>query len=58
MSHQLLQMKSMNKKTVIIGASTNPSRYSYLAAGMLTEYGYEIVPVGIKKGKVFGVEFW
>ena len=51
-------MKSMNKKTVIIGASTNPSRYSYLAAGMLTEYGYEIVPVGIKKGKVFGVEFW
>ncbi len=44
----------MNKKTVIIGASANPSRYAYIAAGMLTEYGHEIVPVGIKKGEVFG----
>lgn len=42
------------KKTVIIGATTNPSRYAYLAAEMLTEYGHEIVPVGIKSGTVFG----
>lgn len=42
------------KKTVIIGASTNPSRYSFLAAEMLTDYGHEIVPVGIKKGSVSG----
>src|SRR5690349_4849675 len=42
------------KKTVIIGASPNPSRYAYLAAGMLTEYKHEIVPVGIKKGELFG----
>ncbi len=46
----------MNKKTVIVGASTNPSRYSYIAAGMLTEYGHEIVPVGIKKGEIYEVE--
>ncbi len=46
----------MNKKTVIVGASTNPSRYAYIAAGMLTEYGHEIVPVGIKKGEIYGVE--
>lgn len=45
----------MKKKTVIIGASPNPSRYSYLAAGVLAENGYEMVPVGIKKGAVFGV---
>ncbi len=44
----------MNKKTVIIGATTNPSRYAYLAAGMLTEYNHEIVPIGLKKGEVFG----
>jgi hypothetical protein len=44
----------MKKKTVIIGASTNPSRYAFLAANMLTEYGHEIVPVGIKKGTVLG----
>ena len=42
------------KKTVIIGATPNPSRYAYLAASMLTRYNHEIVPVGIKKGEVFG----
>ncbi|ADR21181.1 CoA-binding protein [Marivirga tractuosa] len=44
----------MNKKTVIIGATTNPSRYAYFAADRLTNAGHEIVPVGIKKGEVFG----
>jgi hypothetical protein len=44
----------MNKKTVIIGATTNPSRYAYLAAGMLTEYKHEIVPIGLKKGELYG----
>lgn len=42
------------KKTVIIGATTNPARYAWLAARMLTEYNHEIVPVGIKDGAVFG----
>jgi len=42
------------KKTVIIGATPNPTRYAYLAAEMLTEYKHEIVPVGIRKGDVFG----
>lgn len=46
----------MNKKTVIIGASTNPSRYSYIAAGMLKEFGHQIVPLGIRKGEIFGAE--
>lgn len=45
---------SESKKTVIIGASNNPSRYAYLAAGMLVDYNHEFVPVGIKKGEVFG----
>jgi predicted CoA-binding protein len=44
------------KKTVIIGATTNPGRYAFLAARMLTEYNHEIVPVGIKDGAVFGKE--
>lgn len=44
------------KKTVIIGASTNPSRYAYLAAEMLSERQIPIVPVGIKTGVVFGNE--
>ncbi len=46
----------MNKKTVIIGATTNSSRYAYLAAQMLTEYKHDIVLVGIKTGAVFGNE--
>jgi predicted CoA-binding protein len=42
------------KKTVIVGATTNPSRYAFLAAETLTDYKHEIVPIGIKKGEVFG----
>lgn len=43
------------KKTVIIGATPDPSRYAWLAARMLLNYNNEIVPIGIKKGEVFGV---
>jgi uncharacterized protein len=42
------------KRTVIVGASTNPGRYAYLAAESLTFYNHEIVPIGIKKGSIFG----
>lgn len=45
----------MNKKTVIIGATTNPARYAYTAASMLKEYGHTIVPVGIREGTIFDV---
>jgi predicted CoA-binding protein len=42
------------KKTVIIGATPNQARYAYLAAERLTESGHEIVPVGIRRGELFG----
>lgn len=42
------------KKTVIVGATPNTARYAYIAAEMLTDYKHEIVPVGIKKGVLFG----
>ena len=45
-----------NKKTLILGATPNPSRYAYLAAERLTNKNHDIVPVGIKKGEVFGKE--
>lgn len=48
--------KKTNKKTVIIGATPNPSRYAFFAAEKLQRKGYEFVPVGIKKGEVFGKE--
>ncbi|HVD97795.1 MAG TPA: CoA-binding protein [Cytophagaceae bacterium] len=44
----------MNKKTVIIGATPDPSRYAYRAANMLVKHGHEIIPVGLKKGEVAG----
>jgi len=46
----------MSKKTVIIGATPNPSRYAYFAADRLSNAGHEFVPVGVKKGEVFGEE--
>ena len=42
------------EKTVIVGASTNPGRYAYLAAESLLSHHHEIIPIGIKKGIVFG----
>jgi predicted CoA-binding protein len=42
------------KKTVIVGATPNRSRYAFIAAEQLTDYEHEIVPIGIKKGEVFG----
>lgn len=43
------------KRTVIIGASTNPERYSYKAAHKLSEHGHEICLIGIKSGELLGV---
>jgi len=42
------------KRTVIVGATPNSSRYAYLAAEMLTDFDHEIIPIGIKKGEVMG----
>lgn len=43
------------KKTVVLGASDNPSRYSYKAIHRLQQHGYEVVPVGIKNSTVGGL---
>jgi hypothetical protein len=44
----------MSKKTLVLGASTHPSRYSFIAANMLREYGHEITLVGMNEGVVAG----
>jgi uncharacterized protein len=46
----------MGKKTVIIGATPDRSRYAFLAANMLQQYENEFVPVSIKTGEVLGKE--
>lgn len=44
------------KKTLILGASTNPDRYAYIAAQDLQKYSHDFVLLGIKKGQVLGKE--
>jgi uncharacterized protein len=43
------------KKTLVVGASPNPGRYSYQAVISLRKHGHEAVPLGIKKGAVDGI---
>jgi predicted CoA-binding protein len=40
------------KKTVVLGASNNPERYSYMAVEKLSRYGHPIVAIGKKEGKI------
>ena len=42
------------KKTLIIGASSNPERYSYLAAEKLLAHGHDIEMIGRRAEVVFG----
>lgn len=44
------------KKTLVLGATTNPERYAYLAVQRLKQKGHEVVPIGVKEGKVSGIE--
>jgi len=45
----------MNKKTLVIGASLKPERYSNIAIKRLTENKVETVAFGLKRGEVSGV---
>jgi len=45
----------MSKKTLVLGATTNPDRTAYTAVHKLLNYGHEVVAVGIKQGEVAGV---
>jgi predicted CoA-binding protein len=49
-------MGMAQKKTVVLGASDNPSRYSFLAVRKLTAHQHPVVAIGRKKGSVAGVE--
>ena len=40
------------KKTLVLGASPNPGRYSYLAIKKLTAYEHPVVAFGIKEGHI------
>ncbi|MFL5809642.1 MAG: CoA-binding protein [Flavisolibacter sp.] len=44
------------KKTLVLGASQNPARYSYLAIQRLRRYQHPVVAVGRKIGQVADVD--
>ena len=46
----------MEKKTLVIGASENPRRYSHLAIIRLQKKNIPVVAIGKRKGKVDGIE--
>ena len=43
------------KKTLVLGASDNPSRYSYLAIQRLRSHGHPVVGIGKKHSRVADV---
>lgn len=40
------------KKTLVIGATPNPSRFAFIATEMLLDYHHPVVLYGIKKGSI------
>ena len=49
-------MESTKKKTVVLGATDNPSRYSYLAVDRLQAHNHPVVAIGKKEGKIGNVD--
>jgi predicted CoA-binding protein len=45
----------MLKKTLVLGASLNPERYSNIAINRLTNSGIDVIALGLKTGEVAGV---
>ncbi|MEO6949518.1 MAG: CoA-binding protein [Ginsengibacter sp.] len=48
---------NVHKKTLVLGASTNPARYSYMAINKLRRYGHDVVAIGLRPGRVSDVDF-
>lgn len=42
----------MEKKTLVMGASTKPERYSFKAVNMLLDHHFPVVAVGAREGEI------
>jgi len=49
-------MNQQKKKTLVLGASANPSRYSFLAINKLRNNGHPVVAIGRKNAGVADVQ--
>lgn len=43
------------KKTVVLGASDNPIRYSYSAVHQLSARGHKVIALGRRQGDIMGI---
>lgn len=46
----------MTKKTIVIGASPKPERFSYKAVSLLNNYNQPVIAVGIREGEIDGIK--
>ncbi len=49
-------MNTDKKKTLVIGGSIKPERYSNKAINKLLRYGHPVVSIGLREGEVNGVK--
>ena len=47
-----------NKKTLVLGATTKPEKYAYLAVTKLVEKGHSVIAIGQNQGEVEGVKIY
>ena len=46
----------MNQRTLVLGASSNPQRYSYKAVKLLSRYKHKLIAFGHQSGEIEGVK--
>lgn len=49
-----IKTNNMAKKTLVLGATTNPDRVAYTAVEKLLAYGHEVELAGVREGVIFG----
>lgn len=45
-----------SKKTLVLGSSVDPSRYSHQAVSRLVQHGHEVIAVGREPGQILSVK--
>jgi uncharacterized protein len=46
------------KRTIVLGASEDPDRYSQMAIQRLAGKGHDVIAVGLTKGEIFGKKIY
>jgi uncharacterized protein len=49
-------VSTIEKPTLVLGASPKADRYSFLATEKLQRYGHPVFPLGIKSGKINDID--